>query len=109
MGVFILRKHAAYLRRLCCTKSVGPCVPEVPAVRIMFRQRVCPCSGVAGKRWRGGLIPMRAGIVEVSNQPDSALRPNVAGTGTLHLRGSFNTDPRSDLGDNAEMASDDKK
>ena len=31
MGVFILRKHAAYLRRPCCTKSVGPCAPELPA------------------------------------------------------------------------------
>ena len=51
---------------------------------------------------------MRAGIAEVGNRPDSALGPNVAGTGTLHLRGSFNTDPRSDLGDNAEMASDKK-
>ena len=49
---------------------------------------------------------MRVGIAEVSNWPDSALGPNVAGTGTLHLRGSFNTDPRSDLGDNVEMASD---
>ena len=47
-------------------------------------------------------------IAEVSNRPDSALGPNVAGTGMLHLQGSFNTDPRSDLGDNAEMASDKK-
>ena len=84
MGVFILWKHAAYLRRPCCTKSVGPCAPEVPAVRIMFRRRVCPCSGMAGECQRGGLIPMRAGIAEVSNRPDSALGPNVAGTGTLH-------------------------
>ena len=48
------------------------------------------------------------GIAEVGNRPDSVLGPNVAGTGTLHLWGSFNTDPRSDLGDNAEMASDKK-
>ena len=48
------------------------------------------------------------GIAEVGIRSDSALGPNVAGTGTLHLRGSFNTDPRSDLGDNAEMASDKK-
>ena len=48
------------------------------------------------------------GIAEVGNRSDSALGPNVAGTGMLHLQGSFNTDPRSDLGDNAEMASDKK-
>ena len=108
MGVFILQKHAAYLRHLCCTKSVGPCAPELPAVRIMFRWRVCPCDGVAGERRHEGLIPMCVVIAEVSNQPDLALGPNIAGTGTLHLRGSFNTDPRSDLGDNAEMASDKK-
>ena len=51
---------------------------------------------------------MRTGIAEIGIRPDSALSPNVAGTSTLHLRGSFNTDPRSDLGDNAEMASDKK-
>ena len=63
---------------------------------------------MAGECRRGGLIPMCAGIAEVGNRPNSALGPNVARTGTLHLRGSFNTDPRSDLGDNAEMASDKK-
>ena len=77
-------------------------------MQIMFRWQVCPCDGVAGKHRREGLILMCAGIAEVSNQPDSALGPNVARTGTLHLWGSFNTDPQSDLGDKAEMASDKK-
>ena len=90
MGVFILLRHAAYLRHPCCTKSVGPCMPEpVPAVRIMFRWRVCPCDGVAGEHQCKGLILMRAGIAEVGNQPDSALDPNVAGTGTLQRFGNF--------------------
>ena len=48
------------------------------------------------------------GIAEVGNRPDLALGPNIAGTGTLHLQGSFNTDPQSDLGDKAKMASDKK-
>ena len=61
---------------------------------------------VSMKVWHVWLLPMRVGIAEVSNQPDSALGPNVAGTGMLHPPGSFNTDPRSDLGDKAEMASD---
>ena len=77
-------------------------------MQIMFRRRVCPCDGMAGEHQREGLIPMRAVIAEVGNWPDSALGPNVAGTGTLHLQGSFNTDPWSDLGDKAKMASDKK-
>ena len=108
MGIFILRRHAAYLQHPCCTKSVGPCTPELPAVQIMFRRQVCPCDGMAGERRRKGLILMRVVIAEVGNWPDSALSPNVAGTGTLHFQGSFNTDPRSDLGDKAKMASDKK-
>ena len=63
---------------------------------------------MAGEHRCEGLIPMRVVIAEVGNWPDSALGPNVAGTGTLHLQGSFNTDPQSDLGDKAKMASDKK-
>ena len=90
-------KHTAYLRRSCCTKSVGPCAPRVPAVRNMFRLWVgCQLHGWCALARRFAVMAVAVDCCYAVCQL-SAIDPNVAGISTLYPQGSFNTDPRSDL------------